>query len=189
MNWRNVVLIVAAVLSLDVTVRADTIYTYTGNQFDRFSGEAACPPVCSISGSFTVAQPFAGYLPVTSVIPLSFSFTDGATTITQLTNTFDSPFLPRNAFLLATDSQGNIRAWFILAELGAAGLNTTSGIGGPIKGPPIDVGDPAPGSAFVSDNPGTWSVSATATPEPSGLLLMGSGIVGLGFLMKRRNRR
>ena len=64
----------------------------------------------------------------------------------------------------------------IIAELGAVGLETTSRIGGFIQGPPVDSGGRAAASAFVSDNPGTWSVSTTTTPEPATLLLFGSTI-------------
>jgi hypothetical protein len=44
-------------LSLALPARADETYTYTGNPFTAFSGTDACPPVCSLSGSFTVATP------------------------------------------------------------------------------------------------------------------------------------
>jgi len=42
------------------SAQADTItYTYIGNPFTVFSGVDACPPVCNISGSFTLASPCA----------------------------------------------------------------------------------------------------------------------------------
>jgi len=66
------------------TARADVIYTYTGNPFDTFNGAFACPPVCNVHGSFTVAQPLAANLPtLTLVAPMSFSLTAGNTTLTD----------------------------------------------------------------------------------------------------------
>jgi hypothetical protein len=65
------------------SARADTIYTYTGNPFTVFSGLDACPPVCNISGSFTLASPLAANLPFEAITPTAFSFTDGSVTVTE----------------------------------------------------------------------------------------------------------
>jgi hypothetical protein len=72
---------------------ADTIYTYVGNNFDTFSGDAVCPSQCNLNISFTVTQPLTNYLagpayanPNTVLIkPASFTFTDGLNTVTDQT--------------------------------------------------------------------------------------------------------
>jgi allantoicase len=75
------VFLIFAALSFASIAQADTLYTYTGNQFnpvlsdpvytDGFTGMTPC--ACSITGSFTVA---GGPLPLDTyvVTPLSFSF-------------------------------------------------------------------------------------------------------------------
>jgi hypothetical protein len=46
----------------------DTIYAYTGNQFNDFRNGGTCPPVCNVIGFFTVAQPLAANLPELTLI-------------------------------------------------------------------------------------------------------------------------
>jgi hypothetical protein len=60
-----------------------TTYNYVGNTYNTFYGASTCPPLCGITGSFTVAAPLtpdANYY----FTPLSYSFTDGLTTYTPL---------------------------------------------------------------------------------------------------------
>jgi hypothetical protein len=88
------------------SARADTIYTYTGNPFTVFSGLDVCPPVCNISGSFTLASPLAANLPFEAITPTAFSFTDGSVTVTEGAS-------EGGRFEVATDSGGNISFWEI----------------------------------------------------------------------------
>jgi hypothetical protein len=152
--------------------RADTIYTYTGNPFNEFRGAAACPPLCSISGSFTVEQPLpSNFLLLAPLPPLSFSFTNGSTTITQSD--------PHDEFFVGTDSHGDISSWvFLLVSQGVADIFTTTfGTATHIPADFTCQGNPCSGFAAVNDNPGAWSVSTV--PEPSSLILLGTGVLSL----------
>jgi hypothetical protein len=66
------------VIGLSLSASADTVYTYMGHPFDSFTGVAACPPECSISGSFTLPSPLPINLALSAITPISFSFTDGS---------------------------------------------------------------------------------------------------------------
>jgi hypothetical protein len=162
---------------------ADTVYTYTGNPFDRFSAGAACPPLCSISGSFTLAEPLPDNLPFfTLVSPLSFSFTDGSTTITQANQS-------STAFALGTDSQGNIGAWEVEVNSGSSPANFLELSTGNFRGDSEDStckGLPCTiDLAFILDTAGKWT--STSVPEPSSLLLFGPGFLGLVAFCRRKH--
>jgi hypothetical protein len=87
---------------------ANITYTYGGNGFTQFNQSYACPPVCRITGSFTVAQPLAANLVYrTQIFPVSFSFTDGLNLFT------DSSPTTHPVFLIGTDASGSITSWFI----------------------------------------------------------------------------
>ena len=80
-------------------------YTYVGNPFVYFSGDS-CPPECSISGSFTVSQPLADNLAwETQITPVSWSFTDGNSVLTQSNS---------SAYIyVSTDAAGNLVNWLV----------------------------------------------------------------------------
>src|SRR5208282_481764 len=86
--------------------RADTLYTYTGTDFTNFDNPSLLPTgVTGVSGSVTLATSlgsnFSG-----DVTPTAFSFTDGATTITQL-----NASLTDDLFYFVTNSSGEIVSW------------------------------------------------------------------------------
>lgn len=89
---------------------ANTItYTYTGNPFTSTSGTIPLPSgVSSVTGSFTLNNPlganFAGLVHTPPL--LSFSFSDGASTVTQSNLIFGT-------IEIATDAAGSIAFWFI----------------------------------------------------------------------------
>jgi hypothetical protein len=84
------------------TAMASVTYSYVGNAYNQSGGTFTCPPVCHISGSFTVAAPLT---PMRIIIsPLSFSFTDGLTTFTPSNVT-------ASAFGVVTDSHSQIIGW------------------------------------------------------------------------------
>ena len=168
---------------------ADTTYTYTGNQFNTFGGDAACPTECNIYGSFTISAPlgpnFDGYF-----TPDSFSFTDGLVTITQANAT-------KSDFGFITNALGEITAWnldFINAETSMY-VGTGPSLICPVNCSVTD-GSFAPSSldvinyADIVNDPGVWTVSASTapvpTPEPSSIALFGSGTLGLIGLVRRR---
>ncbi len=97
-------------------------YVFVSANFDQSVG-TSCPPVCHITGSFTVAQPLAPNLMQDvggsgAFKPLSFTFTDGVTTITQLNAT-------SSGFAVHTDANGKITQWgmYMSGPGGGAGIS------------------------------------------------------------------
>ncbi len=201
---RALLLLGALAVVLTPAARADTIYTYTGQSLGNFSNGFACKVgfSCPITGSFTTLQPlgpnkgFGGGIPTL----LAFSFTDGLTTWTNTNSS--SGFSP---FTALTDATGNITQWDISLFLPQSGglflyMETTNLPGFPLQ-LEVDVSGVTTfpqtcavvcGNtpfAFNVNQPGTWSVSSTPpapTPEPSGLLLLGSGLMSVMGLARRK---
>lgn len=176
---------------------ADTTYAYTGKPFDSFSGNYSCGSECAISGSFTVANPLASNLPLTVLdgensilatgFPASssqveaFSFTDGNTAFDQ-----NNSYFPNSAILIGTDSNGMINDWELFLQFGPYTnyLYTTNTPGRDVSSNQVGYYPYTNlGTALNNGNPGTWSV--TDTPEPSSLLMLSSGLIGLGFIRRR----
>jgi hypothetical protein len=197
------VLFVATVLSiLPMPVLAETIYTYTGNPFTQgFDGTTFFPsPVApftsndSISGWFSVATPLGANFCVSlpcQITPTAFSFTDGVDTFTE-SNVMGSVFFPTGSqFFISTDVHGDIIDWSI-SLLIQSSPSTSRSLDSEIFGMPIDQGRVQDVFATNNHNPGTWTVSSgdvSHVPEPSTLLLVGSGIVGLAGGIRRRARK
>jgi hypothetical protein len=166
------------------SVSADTIYTYTGNPFTTFSGADSCSMGfgdCRISGAITFATPLGNNLPFQEVGPISASFTDGKTTITAPPETLAN-------LEVATGTTGLITEWAIAIH-NAEGLeiDTTNWAGGIGDLTSVDQMGKGPRTfALVSNDPGIWTISQTAAPESSSLLLLGTGLlVVVGFNPKR----
>jgi hypothetical protein len=175
-------------LSLALPARADETYTYTGNPFTAFSGTDACPPVCSLSGSFTVATPLGDNFAPAFLTLESFSFTDGGFTFTPTTA------VGIEGIKVGTNALGQIDVWEIdLATASVGGIY--QGIYGTIQtGFIFDesyVYDQNT-SAYLAmanneDNPGTWTASSSSPslPEPSGLLLLSTGLLSVAGMRRR----
>jgi hypothetical protein len=146
---------------------------------------------CSITGSFTLSSPLAANLSSATVTPLAISFSDGVQEYVS------PPSAPPETFAISTDSSGKIIAWDILMLTPGPLLLTTNGLGfgacdATAQGLQVTFfacgtdGFDATNAALVSGAPGTWSVAQT--PEPSSLLLLASGLLGLIAMTWRRKR-
>ncbi len=192
MSRTLVLLCVAALLVFGAApaARADTLYTYTGTDFTNLDNPSVLPTgVTGLSGSVTLTTSlgdnFSGF-----VTPAAFSFTDGATTITQ-----SNESLPYDSFYFVTNSSGAIINWDV--ELCAVGPSCSI---------PVDYFDTVNTSASTDDyslyidpggtyalawnlsSPGAWVEQPISTPEPSALLLLGSGLIGLIGVKSRKSR-
>jgi hypothetical protein len=172
--------------ALALPARADTVYTYTGNPFTTFVGGLSCPPECHITGEFTVVQPLAANLGNVSVSPSSFSFTDGNVTLTDASTGYTQAPL---FLFFSTDATGAITSWDVFLLTSTYHIQTDNdSSGGTLF--QYDVSGFGVGSganiAIESGNPGSWSISSTTVPEPSSLLLVGTGLLCLGPLLRRR---
>jgi hypothetical protein len=189
-------------LTLPGSLRADTIYTYQGAQYNVSSGCAGS--YCS-GGPYGLVATFAvaAGTPLTSLNNVditadvtSFSFSDGSGfVITQADNTFS------DQFIISTDANENITIWTLnvcttppyFAPGSSAGgacmdtywipsypqvLDRTSWTDGSEDGQCFAYGQGVVQSSnclgnFVTTLPGS------TTPEPSNLVLIGAGLLGL----------
>jgi hypothetical protein len=172
-----------------------TTYTYTGNSLGPDPPNTFYPPYTtsdSVTGYFTLNTSLADNLPnMTDITGLvtNFSFTDGVQTFNA------SSSLADEVFEVATNNNGAIDGWevFLAAPSGNGILSCNGdfsrsdacspgngwGVGG--------AGDEVfySGSVGLREaDPGNW----TATPEPSSLVLLGSGILGLAGAVRRGRR-
>jgi hypothetical protein len=119
-------LTIALLVAGITTATAQVQYHFIGIPFTSWYG-TQCPPVCQITGSFTVAQP----LPPNMVCdiggsgcftPESFSFTDGSTVFTNLNS-------PTFGFAANTDAGGNITlfSFYMVGPGGGGGLGAYYG--------------------------------------------------------------
>jgi hypothetical protein len=179
-------------LCLAAPAKADSSETYTGNAYTNFPVQGSgYTSANSITATLTFQNPlpanaslsygFGGIGMPTATDPLeAFVITDGAVTL-NLSDGF-------NIFLV-TGSGGQIVAWFVGAcespcssainidtEFGLPSPFATLGSDGSTRGSSGTV------LAYNTDDPGKW----TSVPEPSSLLMLGAGILGLaGFSIKK----
>jgi hypothetical protein len=163
------------------TAHADTMYIYTGNQFTTFSG-FACPPDCAISISFTVSSPLGDNFNG-DVTPTSFSYTAGSEKYSS------SGIIPESElFDITTDGSGAIIYWTTHASDIPGAFLASDHVSNGFEEDVVCI-EPACYSGQFADNfnsPGVWTSSVvTATPEPSSLLLLCTGLLGLGPFIRR----
>lgn len=180
-------------IGLAPSASADTTtYTYVGNPFTIFFFGDSCTlgvGQCSISGSFTLAAPLPDNLPFSSIFPLPpmFSFTDGVTTLTQTTSGFSD-------FRVQTNSLGEITLWHVELISSIGFPNTDLATINEVPGGTNDGTDTHSSSSVLTGEAenlnaaGTWTITTSVVPEPSSLLLLGFGCLGLLALRLREKQ-
>jgi PEP-CTERM motif len=178
-----VIALFAFCLFAENTPADTTTYTYTGGSFGLFSIPPPPSSVTAISGSFTLAEPLNIADPSVNiddpaeVTLVSYSFTDGDTTWSST-----SPATAVVEFVVSTDATGNISAWDIsLGTLCGSGMSCVMSTGIGFDTSLETVGSNQTVVYGAEGLPGTWSVTTNTAPapEPSSLLLLGVGLLGL----------
>jgi hypothetical protein len=183
MTIRILTLITGVVLLGVSYAAADTVYTYTGNDFTTATSPYTTSD--SITGSFTVATPLGDNLVDSVIDPSSFTFSDGVNTITTANAVSDT-------FEVSTNASGAIISWSISIIGSTSDLQTYN-----VPGDPDFISDAVPvigpHHGTLANNtldPGTWTVSVPLAPLPLyvQLTVITLGALGLfGFRKMRKN--
>jgi PEP-CTERM motif len=192
---KKTLLIVGPLLALCLAApaKADSSETYTGNAYTNIPmPSSGYTTANSITATLTFQNPlpadaslaygYGGIGTPTATDPLeAFVISDGAVSL-NLTDGF-------NIFLV-TGTEGQIVAWFVggCAAPCSSAINIDTQFGLPSPFATLGVDGSTQGSggtvlAYNTDDPGKW----TSVPEPSSLLMLGAGIVGLAVLSIKKS--
>ena len=169
----GILLIAVFVIAAASVAGADVTYTYTGNPFTTFFHGATCPPICNVTGWFTVPQLLAPNLSDVAITPDAMSESSAGITLTLGTAAAYN-------LVVSTDGSGNLVGWTFYM---LGGANSGRLLAQNRPGFVYDTfhytdsnGNVGPLLAEVLNDPGTWSVT---TPEPAtlGLLLSATGLL------------
>lgn len=189
---RSVIVVFAAFLAGTSVARADTVYAYTGNNYQSVKGFYDTTE--HVSGSFEVATPLAADETFSPVAYTEYSFFDGEQTLTNLNS---APY----TFSVTTDSVGNVLYWGItLVDLEVSQylilIQHIDGVDPTIYASDLGFRDPFFRDKYdvyasygqVVGDAGTWTLSETTatTPEPSAMLLFVTGALGFAGVVRRR---
>ena len=190
---KKAIFFACALLAMSIAgpAKADSVETYTGNPYTTVAVPSSGYTTANfITATLTFENPlppdaslaygYGGIGTPTATDPLeAFVISDGAVTL----NLSDG----LNIFLV-TGSEGQIISWFVggCAAPCSSGLNIDTWFGLPAPfGPGFDgstQGASGTVLAYNTDDPGKW----TTVPEPSSLLMLGAGILGLACLSRRK---
>ncbi|HTW66482.1 MAG TPA: PEP-CTERM sorting domain-containing protein [Bryobacteraceae bacterium] len=178
----------AAAIVLTVPLMADTVYTYTGNDFNAFTSPTSYSGSDSVTGEITLASPLGDNLTFSSsdsgnASPVSFSFSDGVQTFTNASG------LTSIDFNFETNASGQITEWFISLGDGAGSdtiVTSDSGAGVfdyGVMSHDNDMGE-------IERDPGTWSISSpSSVPEPGSLAFLGVALIAIIATERKLHRR
>jgi hypothetical protein len=177
----KIVLFLAVALTgplLSQPMFADITYTYTGNPFHVVNTPYTTSDF--VTGMLTLAAPLAANLPLSSVTPISFTFSDGVQTIAELTvGDFSN-------FQFATGPSGEITMWDITINHNGGKIGTDSD---DLPGPDEDFGFSGPaGFGSIEFNPGLWRATGSVSDTGSTLSLMTLTLMALGVAARQFKR-
>jgi MYXO-CTERM domain-containing protein len=158
---------------------AHVILTYTGNDFTFFI--VPYTSTDKVTASITLANPLGDNLNLAPVTPRVFSLSDGVRTLSEVDPSISG------IFEFSTNAAGMITEWDVEASRtgGPANFIATQDVPGMI----IDIAVLIPvGSHMgsVLNDPGVWTASSAAVPEPPTVSVLGAGLLGLGLLWWHR---
>jgi PEP-CTERM motif len=178
------VLALLATLTLPIPMLADSItYTYTGSDFTSVNGPYTTAD--SVTGEFTLSAPLADNLTtLTDITPVSFSFSDGVQTITNLSVT---PSYNHVDFEFETDATGDITFWNVEISPAPGTEVVTYSLPGPSDSADIGTFSGSEGATVPALD--DWTTTTAVTPEPASLMLVATGLAGALTLRRRRFQR
>jgi hypothetical protein len=212
MNFRGTFFVSIGLLALWLmltgSLRADTLYTYKGNDYTNCVGSYCFgPEALSITFETTLTGSALDNLPIFTNITATvtaFSFTDGSGLDLNQGNTTNF------AFSIETDSTGNIintifAGWEIEAGCYNYSMASVGAPPCPYASSISQLGSMDQSGAYTyyldglgllqrklvrggeeSLSPGTWTMEVVSTPEPSSDLLLGVGLLAVLTLAARR---